>query len=160
MNKSSDKLTHAIRRNAITWRTIVLSSSLVLMLLASCSRQPSYPTPHQIGSDVVIEVNELQPETPKFYTYRYQGKGINFFVLKVQDKVLAFLDACVTCYPHKQGYRSDDGLVTCRFCTTKFSVFKLEKGIGGCYPIKIDGRIEKGRYRILITTLEAAADKF
>ena len=151
---------YAIRRYAITPGTLVLTSSLVILLLASCSRQPSYPPPLQSGPDVVIETNDLLPETPNFYTYRYQGKDINFFILKVQNKVLAFLDACVTCYPHKQGYRYDNGFVTCRYCNTKFSVFKLEKGIGGCYPIIIEGRIDKGRFHIPVKSLEAAADKF
>jgi uncharacterized membrane protein len=153
-------MTYTIRRNAITWITIVLSLSFVLVLLASCSRQPSFPPPRQIGPDVIIEVNELQPEYPKFYTYRYQDKSINFFVLKIQDRVLAFLDACMTCYPHKKGYRCEDGAVTCRYCNMKFSLYKLQKGLGGCYPIKIEGRIEDGNYLIPVATLEKAADKF
>jgi uncharacterized membrane protein len=160
MNKSGHKMTYTIRGNAIAWITIVLSLSLVLVLLASCSRQPSYPPPRQSGPDVIIEINELHPEDPKFYTYLYQGKSINFFVLKIQDKVLAFLDACVTCYPHKKGYRCEDGAVTCRYCNMKFSIYKLEKGLGSCYPIRIEGRMENGKYLIPVATLEKEADKF
>jgi len=133
---------------------------LFCLLLVSCSRQPVYPPAPQNGTDVVIEVAALRPEVPKFYTYHYQGKNISFFLLKIQDRVLAFLDACASCYPHKQGYRNDNGFVTCRYCNMKFSVFKLEQGIGGCYPIKIEGRIEKGLFRIPVKSLEAAADKF
>jgi uncharacterized membrane protein len=160
MKSSDTEMNYMIRRKVITWITIVLSMPLVLVLFASCSRQPSYPPPLQNGTDVIIEVNELQPETPKFYTYGYQGKSINFFVIRIQDKVLAFLDACVTCFPHKKGYRCEEGAVTCRYCNTKFSIYQLEKGLGSCAPIKIEGRIEGGQYRIPARTLEEAAGKF
>src|SRR5574341_2566014 len=36
----------------------------------------------------------------------------------------------------------------------KFSVYKLEKGIGGCYPIRIKGGIESGKSLIPAATLE------
>jgi uncharacterized membrane protein len=42
----------------------------------------------------------------------------------------------------------------------KFSLYKLRQGLGGCYPIKIEGRIEDGNYLIPAATLEKAADKF
>ncbi len=42
----------------------------------------------------------------------------------------------------------------------RFSLYKLEKGIGGCYPIKIEGKLEKEKYRIPLSALENAADKF
>lgn len=138
----------------------VIFSSFLLLLVAACSRQPLYPSPQQSGSDVVIDTAQLKPEVPLFLTYRSGDKNVNFFILKVQDKVLSFLDACVTCYTHKQGYRHDDGAVVCRACSQRFSVYTLEKGIGNCYPIKIAGRMEKGRYLISISTLESAADKF
>jgi uncharacterized membrane protein len=160
MNKAAVKMTCPIRRNAINWSMTVLVSSLMFMLFVSCSRQPSYARPLKSGPDIIIKFIELKPETPKFYTYRYQGKSINFFVLKIQDRVLAFLDACASCYPHKQGYHYDSGSVTCRYCGVRFPVFKLEKGIGGCYPIKIEGRIEKDRFLLPVKILEEAADKF
>lgn len=140
--------------------TIALLPALFLLLLLACSRQPVYPPAPQNGTDIVIEVAALQPEVPKFYTYSYQGKNISFFLFKIQNRVLAFLDACASCYPHKQGFRYDKGFVSCRYCTMQFPVFKLEKGIGGCYPIKLEGRIEKGLFRIPVRSLEAAADKF
>lgn len=108
----------------------------------------------------MIETAQLQPEVPVFYTFHAGGKNVNFFIIKVQDKVLSFLDACVTCYTHRMGYRYEDGVVVCRACNQRFSVYTLEKGIGNCYPVKIAGRIENGKYLIPISTLEGAADKF
>ena len=140
--------------------TIMLWSFLVLLALFSCSRQPSYPPAPQKGQDIAIEVSSLEADVPKFYTYHFQGKSINYFLLKIDNKVLSFLDACVTCYTHNQGYRYDDGYVTCRACGMRFSVYKLEKGIGGCYPIRIEGRMDRGNYLIPVATLEKMADKF
>jgi uncharacterized membrane protein len=160
MNTSIDEMTCTIRRNNLIWRAVVLTSALFCLLLVSCSRQSAYPPAPQRGTDVVIEVGVLRPEVPQFYTYQYQGKSISFFLLKIQDRVFAFLDACASCYPHKQGFRYENGFVCCRHCAMQFPVTKLEQGIGGCYPIKLEGRLENGRFLIPVKALEAAADKF
>ncbi len=140
--------------------TFVVITSLVFVILSACSRQVSYPSPTQIGSDIVVDTAALELEVPQFYTYRFQNKQINFFVIKMNDKTLSFLDACASCYPHKQGYRYENNSVVCRYCNIRFPISKLEKGIGNCYPIKINGRIEQGKYLIPVTTLEEAANKF
>lgn len=137
--------------------SIVIS---VLLLCSSCSRQPTYPFASQSGPNIVIDTKDLQPEVPKFYTYRFQGKNINYFILNIQGRVSSFLDACASCYSYKRGYRCDDGSIVCRYCDMKFSVYKLEKGLGSCYPIKIEGRMENGKYLIPVAVLEAEAGKF
>jgi uncharacterized membrane protein len=139
---------------------IILSMTLALMTFTSCSRQPVYPSPPMEGANVVIDIAALQADAPKFYSYLYQGNKINFFVFKVRESVLAFLDACASCYPHKRGYHYEKGAVTCRNCDQKFAINKLDKGLGGCYPIRIEGRVEKGRYIIPVAVLEKEADKF
>ncbi len=109
---------------------------------------------------MVVDATALKLEAPLFFTYQYQGKDISFFVIKIDDNILSFFDACVTCYPHKRGYRYEDGFVVCRACNQRFSVYKLEKGMGSCYPIKIAGRMENGKYLIPIATIEAGAKWF
>jgi len=121
---------------------------------------PAYPPPLISGRDAVFEASQLKPEIPQFYTYQYHNKNISFFVLKLNEKVVSFFDACASCYPHKLGYRCEDGSVVCRACGLKFSVYKLEKGLGGCYPIRIEGRTEKGKYLIPLASLEAEAARF
>lgn len=130
------------------------------LLLSSCSHQQTYPSAPQSGPDIVIDTKDLQPEVPQFFTYRFQDKNINYFILDIQGRVSSFLDACASCYPHKQGYRCADGSLVCRHCDMKFSVYKLEKGLGSCFPIKIEGRTESGKYFIPIASLEAEAGKF
>lgn len=137
-----------------------LAACLTFPLLFACSHQPVYSAAGRIGPNVVIDPASLTSEIPQFYTYQYQGKNISYFVLKVQDKVLSFFDACASCYPHKRGYRYENGSVTCRNCDQKFSIFNLEKGLGTCYPLKIEGRMENGKYLIPVAALEKAVDKF
>lgn len=127
---------------------------------AACSRQPRYAAPPVEGENVVIQTASLPLEVPQFFSYRSGGKDVDFFVIRMQDRVLSFLDACLTCYPRKLGYESKDGFVVCRACDTTYSIYKLEKGIGGCYPIRIDGRQESGSYLIARSALERHAGKF
>jgi len=140
--------------------SLVLLLSIVFLACTSCNRPPSYPPAAQRGPDIIIDSSTLEPDVPKFYSYPYLGRNINFFILKINGKVSSFLDACASCYSHKQGYRYEDGAVTCRYCNMKFSVYKLEKGLGSCYPIKIEGRMENGEYLIPVAVLEAEAGKF
>jgi len=139
----------------------VLLTILLLSLLGSaCSRQHTYAAPIIIGSKAVIEISSLKTATPLFFTYQYQGKRINFFVLRLDSGVQSYLEACASCYHHHRGYRPDDGAVTCRYCNMKFPIYKLEKGLGSCYPIKLEGKVEQGKYLITIAALEGAAKMF
>ena len=130
------------------------------LLNQACTSEQKYASPTIVGSDVVVEVSSLQPETPRFFTYHYNSKNINFFVLRLNTGVRSYLDACASCYPQKRGYRCEDGSVVCGACGLKFSIYKLEKGLGSCYPIKIDGRTEKDKYLIPVALLETQAGKF
>ena len=132
----------------------------MIVLVASCSRQPAYAPPLVSGEHAVIKTATLEPDVPRFFTYPFNGTNISFFVLKIDRQITSFLDACATCYMHKRGYRYENGAVTCRYCNMRFGIHKLEKGIGGCYPIKITGRSEDSNYLIPLKTLEAAAGKF
>ncbi len=133
---------------------------LLIAVLSACSHQPVYPAPPVSGGNASIEIASLKQEVPQFYTYQFHGRNISFFVLKLNERVVSFFDACNSCYPHKRGYKCEDSAVVCRACGLKFSVYKLEKGIGGCYPIRVEGRVEKGSYLIPLASLEAEAGKF
>ena len=132
----------------------------IIALLVSCSRQPAYPEPPLKESEVIINVNMLQSERPVFFSYRYHGKNINFFVIKIGDTILSFLDACMSCYPSKLGYRIDNGYITCRACNTRYSPSDIEQGVGGCFPIRIQGYLHDEEYHIPASHLENMADKF
>ncbi len=134
---------------------------VALISFSACAKQPVYPTPAVEGRETVVQTAALKSDIPQFFTYHHHGKNVSFFVIKLDHKIVSFLDACASCYPHKQGYRYDkEGIVTCRYCNMQFSIYKLEKGIGGCYPIRIEGRAEKDSYRIPLSVLENAIDRF
>ena len=134
---------------------------LVVLSLASCAKQPDYPEPERIGSDVVINISSLKPAVPKFFTYHYnKSRNINFFVINIDGKILSFFDACERCYPKKLGYRFDNGSVVCRACNIRFPLSEVEKGLGSCAPIKLEGRVKDGKYFIPISNIESKADKF
>ena len=134
--------------------------SVSCLLLVSCSAQPTYRDAPRSGQEVVVEVKTLTPEVPVFFTYRYGGKKVNFFVVKMNDRVLSFLDACARCYPGKRGYRYSDGRLICRECDVKYAISEIEKGFGSCFPIRIEGSLRAGEYRIPLSVLERMADKF
>lgn len=85
---------------------------------------------------------------------------IYFFVVKVDARVISFLDACIKCYPQKKGFAFDRGSVVCRACDERYPVTEIEKGFGSCYPIKLDGRVKDGRYLISAEELEKMGTKF
>jgi uncharacterized membrane protein len=132
----------------------------VFLSLGACAKQPGYPEPPRIGPDVAVEVKTLTPEVPLFFTYHYHGKKINFFVVKINGRVLSFIDACASCYPARLGYRYDNGFFVCRKCNVRYSVSEIENGVGGCFPIRIEGSLRDGKYLIPVSVLEGLADKF
>lgn len=140
----------------------VILVSVLFQLTVACSQQSAsgYPPPPLIGANVVLDTVELSPELPRYFTYRKNGKNVTFFVLKTGENIRSYFDACMTCYPKKRGYRHDGGSVVCRACNQRFSVYMLEKGVGGCYPIKIPGKTVAGKYRIPLADIEAGVRWF
>ncbi len=132
----------------------------IFLSLYACAKQPAYPEPPRMGNDVTVDSGTLRSEIPVFFTYHYQGKKINFFVVKVDDKILSFVDACARCYPAKKGYRFEAGTLICRDCNVGYAVTGIEKGVGSCVPMRIAGLLQDGKYRIPVSTLEGMADKF
>jgi len=139
---------------------ILLLVGFPSLFLAACSAQQTYPEAQRMGSNVAVEVKTLVPNIPAFFTYHYRGKKVTFFVIKVDNRVLSFLDACARCYPAKHGYRCEGGSIICRECNVRIPISQIEKGIGSCYPIKVEGSLQDGRYLIPVSQLEKMVDKF
>ena len=76
--------------------TFLAAASFLIFSLSACSKPHSYPTPQRTGANIIIETSSLELEVPKFFTYRFQGKYINFFVIKMPNTILSFLDACAS----------------------------------------------------------------
>jgi uncharacterized membrane protein len=150
-----------ISMNLHNHKSFLLTVLLLAALLGSaCTSQHTYAAPTVIGVNAVIEISSLKTATPLFLTYQYKGKRVNFFVLRLDSGVQSYLDACASCYHHQQGYRPEEGQVTCRYCNMKFPIYKLEKGLGSCFPIKLEGKAEQGKYLISLAALEEASKMF
>ncbi len=134
--------------------------SFFLLLILGCSNQPRYPEPENVDDKVVIDINHLEEKRPVFYSYHFNRKRINFFVIKINGRVMSFLDACRECYPEKLGFGFDNGQIYCRSCNVRYPVESIEKGFGSCYPIKVEGKGDGLKYYIQLKTLQAGADKF
>ena len=119
------------------------------LLFCSCAKKPVYPEAPSDGSAVRIALDQLSLKRPFFHTFYTQDKkGINYFVLRLDDSVESYFDACGKCYTKKLGYRQDGEGVFCRACDVSYSVHDLKDGIGSCYPIKLRGRVEGEYYAI------------
>ena len=139
-------------------RTLLLF--LLVLPFLGCSQRPVYPEAPQTGQEISVDISTLQPDIPRFFSYRYQGRNINFFVVKTEESVLSFLDACMKCYPRKLGFRFDDGSFVCRACDERYPVSEIEKGFGSCYPIRIEGKTKGGKYLLSAAILEKAGEKY
>ncbi len=140
-------------------RAFLLTVVLVITVFA-CSSGPSYPEAPIKGDSAVIDTSDLTPGEPLFLSHRYEGKCINFFIIKLEGRVMSFFDACETCYLQKKGFSHEPGYVTCRACGASFPVEDIETGVGSCYPIKLAGRTEGHYYIIELKDLRAHARKF
>lgn len=132
----------------------------ILMSILSCSGQQSHQNPVIRDSNVVVAINTLSQGIPVFYTYSYQGRKINFIVIKINDRVLSFLDACENCHTARRGYRYEEGYLICRLCNVKYPVSGIEKGLGSCSPIPLAGRVQDGQYLIHLSALEKMVNMF
>lgn len=133
---------------------------IVFLCVSSCARQPVYPEPLRSGSDVYVDISGVRENAPQFYTYHLNGRNINFFVMKIDGRIVSFLDACRKCHRKKLGFRFDQDSFICRACDERYPMSEIEKGFGSCYPIQLQGRTEGGKYYISVPVLEKTAIKY
>lgn len=133
---------------------------LWLILFSGCSRQPLYPSPEVRDDSVVIKKGILTEKKPVFFSYHYNKRRINFFVIKINGKVSSYLDACAACYPKRLGFGFEEGYIYCRSCNVRYPIDDIEKGLGSCYPIKVAGEEREEEYLIPLENLRKQVNKF
>lgn len=121
---------------------------VIVFLLFACTKKSAYPEALFDGSKVIIDISLLREGIPVFYSFRYDSKSIDYFVIKIDNDIQSYFDACAECYPRKQGYRYEDGRVVCNACDVGYPIYTLKEGIGSCYPIKLKGRLRGNIYEI------------
>ncbi len=118
------------------------------IFLLGCSKMPVYPEAAYSGYGVKIPLNDLEEKKPVFFTFHDGKNKINYFVVKTDGSYQSYFDACAKCYRKKNGYRLEGSRIICRACDVNYSVNDLKEGIGSCYPIKLEGRVEGDVYVI------------
>jgi uncharacterized membrane protein len=95
-------------------------------------------------TEVLVPLAGISNEA-EFYTYDFEGVGIDFFAVIGSDgNVRVAFDACDVCFHAKEGYQQDGDNMKCINCGLEFSILGLgaENIGGGCWPsflpIKID----------------------
>lgn len=133
---------------------------LLFAALFACAQRPEYPSPPIRGGSVVVATGGLKIGEPMFYTVELDGVGVSFFVLKIDDTIRSYLDACMKCYPHKKGYRVDGFYLECRYCGVRYPLDNLDQGVGSCYPIPVKGELMGNEYVISFSELKKAVKYF
>jgi uncharacterized membrane protein len=125
-----------------------MTLSVLIFLFFSCSKMPVYQEASFDGTVVRVPLKELGEKKPVFYTFHADKHNINYFVVKVDGYYQSYFDACAKCYRKRSGYRPAGDRIICRACDVNYSVYDLKEGIGSCYPIKLEGRVEGDFYII------------
>ena len=133
---------------------------VALALIASCSSQPVYTEAPINSEHVVIDTKSIKQDIPQFFTYRHAGRKISFFVVKHNNEISSFFDACHKCYPQKRGFRSEGPYIICRECNERYPLSEIKEGIGSCYPIKLEGAVDGNLYKIPLNKLTEKAGFF
>lgn len=126
----------------------LLALSCLICILISCSGKPAYIKAPFNGHTSEIDVSDLAPAKPVFYSLSLENKKISFFLVKVNGEVQAYFNACHECYPKKMGFRIENGHIKCRSCNEWFPLESLRQGIGSCYPIPLKGDLKGDKYVI------------
>jgi uncharacterized membrane protein len=125
----------------------IVALALLALAFASCARKPEYPSAPSSGGTIKFTISEMEEGKPEFHSLEHEGTRIDYFVLKVNDTVESYFDACAKCYPKKMGYRVVGQELVCVACGQRFPVEGL-KGIGSCYPLPLKGTTEGDTYVI------------
>ena len=135
-----------------------LSLLLVLSLLAAgCSKQaPEHRIVVPDGERVSIPLATVNDGGVHFFTYKWDGRNVNFFVrTDGTGRLQAHFDACYSCFKYKLGYVREGNEVVCIACRIGY---RLEDVIwdyvGACAPINLRSRISDGHLTIRCASLE------
>jgi len=128
-----------------------------LLLLVGCSRKaPEHRVVFPEGDWVKIPLSAVNDGGVHFYTYRWEGKNINFFVrTDGGGRLQAHFDACYSCFKYKLGYVREDDRVVCIACRIGYRLEDIVWDyIGACAPISLGSRIAGERLAIRRALLE------
>lgn len=121
-----------------------MSLWLAISLLAGCGRQaPEYPVVVPRGDRVSIPLADVNDGGVHFFTFKHEGKNVNFFVrTDGSGKLQVHFDACYSCFKYKLGYVHEGNQVVCIACRIGYNLADVVWDyIGACAPINLKSRV-------------------
>ena len=133
----------------------------ILLFSVSCeSDNVTYSNPLIEGDKVIIDTGLLGDKRPEFFSMTVNGKNVAFFIIKINDSVESYIDACQNCYLFKKGFKVKDSYIICRHCTSEYAIDTLEAGLTSCHPMPLKGELKGGEYYISLKEIKKAAKYF
>ncbi|MFZ5563017.1 MAG: Fe-S-containing protein [Thermodesulfobacteriota bacterium] len=126
------------------WRAALIA--LLLLAVAGCGREPpEYELIVPAGDRIKIPVSTVNDGKVHFYTYKYNGKNINFFVRTDGNKKLhTHFDACWSCFKYKMGFVVEGEYIRCIACNFKYKLSdEFWDFIGACAPIPLRSMVKE-----------------
>lgn len=103
----------------------------------------SHKTVKAKNGEVILPLKKINDGKAHHYTYKSNGKEINFFVVMSRDGVIrAAFDACDVCFPAKKGYTQQGDYMICNNCGRKFHSARINVVKGGCNPAPLNRAIK------------------
>lgn len=144
-------------------RTLILSLLALGALAAGCGHEaPVHELVQATGGAVRIPLSRVGDGEVHFFTYRHDGKNVNFLIrTDGSGKLQAHLDACFSCYRYRRGYVVEGDDLVCIACRLAYSTEdEVWDFIGACAPISVHSSIERKSLVIKERLLVRAAKYF
>ena len=141
----------------------IVAVACVLFLQTGCG--PKAPE-HQLvvpeGDWVNISLEAVDDGDVHFFTYKWQGKNINFFVrTDGAGRLHAHFDACYSCFKYKLGYVREGSQAVCIACRIGYDLDDaVWDYVGACAPITLNSRIAGSRLAIRRSWIERGGKFF
>ncbi len=118
------------------------------VVAATYGHDPYPPVEAQDG-EIRLPLSTFDDYQARFYTYMYNGRPIEFFVVKSRDGVVrAAFNACDVCYQLRKGYHQEGDVMVCNNCGRRFPSSQINIERGGCNPAPLE-RTVRGEMLII-----------
>jgi uncharacterized membrane protein len=119
------------------------AAALALLGFAACAQKPKGEQVTAKDGIIHIDARNIGKGEVRFFRFHAGNKDVMFFAARSgSGDIKTAFDACITCFPHRMGYRQEGDCLVCIYCNTPFHLKELDKGKGNCVPIRIKHRLE------------------
>ena len=138
-----------------------ISAIILLLTLLSCSQGPGYPVVEAKEGTIRIPLGSIEENGVHFFTYRFDGRNIEFFVRRSASGTLhSAFNACFTCYKYHKGFHLEGEDIACSKCGTRFRAASDNWVVGGCTPIGLPHETDNEALIIAVADLQGRARLF